>query len=108
MGGDVEVTVVGTGGDVTLTSMSGDITLTVPSGFSMGLDLEIAYTRNSKQNYAIFTDLPGSALKEVRTREWDHSKGSPRKYIRAEGSTGGANKVKIRTVNGNIKIVSGS
>lgn len=102
MAGDVDVTVTGSGGDVELTSMSGDITLYVPSGFSMELELEIAYTRNSRQDYRIETPF---GLPELRTREWDYDHGSPRKFIRQNGSTGGANRVKIETVNGNIIIV---
>jgi DUF4097 and DUF4098 domain-containing protein YvlB len=105
MGGDIEVAVVGSGGDVVLTSMSGEIELVVPSGFSMELDLEIAYTKNSGQDYAITTDF---GLQELRTREWDHEHGSPRKYIRANGTvSGGQNRVKIRTINGNIRVVTG-
>lgn len=102
MGGDVDVTVTGTGGDVDLTSMSGDITLVVPSGFSMEFDLEIAYTRGSSQDYKIIT---GHDVKQLATSEWDYDKGSPRKYIRGSGSVGGGqNRIKIRTVNGNIEI----
>lgn len=104
MAGDVEVTVTGSGGDVELASYSGDITLHVPSGFSMQLELEIAYTRNSRQDYRIDTPY---GLQELRTREWDYDNGSPRKFIRASGSTGGANRVKIETINGNITIVEG-
>ena len=102
MGGDVDVTVTGTGGDVELISMSGDITLVVPSGFSMEFDLEIAYTRGSSQDYQIITD---QEVKQQVTGEWDYDHGSPRKYIRGSGTVGGgANRIKIRTVNGNIKI----
>lgn len=104
MAGDVDVTVTGSGGDVELSSYSGDITLHVPSGFSMELELEIAYTRNSRQDYRI--DAPFD-LQELRTREWDYDNGSPRKFIRASGSNGGANRVKIETINGNITIVEG-
>jgi len=104
MAGDVDVSVAGSGGDVDLTSMSGDIILHVPAGFSAELELEIAYTRNSRQDYRI--DTPWG-LSELRTREWDYEHGSPRKYIRANGSTGGAHTVKIETVNGNITIVEG-
>ena len=39
--------------------------------------------------------------------EWDYDNGSPRKFIRASGSNGGANRVKIETINGNITIVEG-
>jgi DUF4097 and DUF4098 domain-containing protein YvlB len=102
MGGNVEVTVTGSGGDVTLTSMSGDIDLTVPSGFGMDLDLEIAFTRNSNQKFEI--DAPGG-LPHTVSPDWDYGKGSPRKYIRMSGAVnGGGNKVKVRTVNGNIRL----
>lgn len=104
MGGNVEATVVGSGGDVALQSMSGDITLTVPRGFGMDLDLEIAFTRDSDRNYRIESDLD---LERDTSDEWDYGHGSPRKYLRAEGKAGsGKNRVTIKTVNGNIKIVT--
>jgi DUF4097 and DUF4098 domain-containing protein YvlB len=102
MGGDIDVNVTGTGGDVDLTSMSGDVSLVVPSGFSMEFDLEIAYTRGSSQDYKIITSHD---VKQLATREWDYDHGSPRKYIRGSGTVGGGqNRIKIRTVNGNIEI----
>ncbi len=102
MGGDVVVTVTGGGGDVTLSSMGGDMTLRVPKGFGMDLDLEIAYTRNSGQNFRI--TAPGG-LKPSVSPDWDYASGSPRKYIRLAGAAnGGGKKVKIATVNGNITI----
>jgi len=104
-GGDIQATVTGQGGDVTLVSMSGDITLHVPPGFGMDLDLEIAFTRNSSQQYRIETDFD---LKQSVTPEWDHDQGTPRKYIRSVGTGhGGGNRVKIETINGNIRVVSG-
>ncbi len=104
MGGNVDATVVGSGGDVTLQSMSGNITLTVPRGFSMELDLEIAFTRDSERSYRIESDLE---LSRTTTDEWDYGHGSPRKYLRAEGEAGsGKNRVTIKTINGNIKIVT--
>ena len=106
MGGDIEVTVTGGGGDIELTSMSGEIVLVVPSGFSMELDLEIAYTRNSSQDFSIEADSI-TALQRSESASWDHDHGTPRRYIRAKGSTGGASKVKIRTVNGNITVREG-
>jgi len=99
-GGDIEVTVIGSGGDVTLTSLSGDVTLAVPSTFSMALDLQIAYTRNSKQNYRIISDFD---LQVQETDRWDYEQGTPRKYIYGKGAVaGGMNRVTIETVNGNI------
>ena len=102
MAGDVEVTMTGSGGDATLTSMTGDITLYVPSDFGMDLDLEIAYTRNSRQEYRL--DAPGGLTPTV-SPDWDHDQGTARKYIRSSGSVnGGGNTVKIKTVNGNITV----
>jgi DUF4097 and DUF4098 domain-containing protein YvlB len=102
MGGDIDVTVTGKGGDVTLTSNAGEITLHVPPGFGMDLDLQIAYTRNSRQEYRI--EAPGG-LKLTVSPEWDYDKGTPRKYIRAAGAAnGGGIKVKIETINGNITV----
>lgn len=100
MGGNIEVTLTGKGGDVTLTSISGDATLHVPPGFGMDLDLEIAYTRNSSQEFRI--DAPGG-LKPTVSPDWDYEKGSARKYIRMTGAVnGGGHKVKVETVNGNV------
>jgi DUF4097 and DUF4098 domain-containing protein YvlB len=102
MGGDVEVTLIGSGGDVELTSMSGDVVLTLPAGFSAEFDIELAYTKNSSQDYKIITDLN---LQQSQKNEWVHDHGSPRKYIRATGTVGGGQyKVKIKTINGNIRI----
>ena len=104
-GGDIQAAVTGQGGDVTLVSMSGDITLHVPPGFGMDLELEIGFTRNSSQQYRIETDFD---LTQSVTPEWDHDHGTPRKYIRSHGTArGGGNRVKIETINGNIKVISG-
>jgi DUF4097 and DUF4098 domain-containing protein YvlB len=102
MGGDIDVSLVGGGGDIELRSMSGEVELVVPAGFSMELELEIAYTRNSAQDYRIVAD--SIELRQSMSNDWDHDHGTPRRYIRASGSTGGANSVKISTVNGNITI----
>jgi DUF4097 and DUF4098 domain-containing protein YvlB len=105
MGGDIGASVIGKGGHVTLTSMGGEVILHVPGGFGMNLELEIAFTRNSNQDYRIVA--PGG-LAPTTTPEWDRSQGSPRKYIRSSGAVnGGGNTVKIKTVNGNIKVLEG-
>ncbi|HXV77256.1 MAG TPA: DUF4097 family beta strand repeat-containing protein, partial [Candidatus Polarisedimenticolaceae bacterium] len=105
MGGDIEVTLVGDGGDVDLESMSGDLLLVVPPGFSMELDIEIAFTRGSSEDYRITSEYD---LEQTVSPGWDHAHGSPRKYIRAGGRTGGGDKrVKLRTVNGNVEIRTG-
>ena len=105
MGGNLDVTVTDGGGDVTLTSMSGNVLLRVPPGFGMTLDLEIAFTKNSRKEYAI--TAPGAGSPSV-TPDWDYGQGSPRKYIRKSGSVnGGGHKVTVRTVNGNVTVTEG-
>lgn len=105
MGGDIEVNIVGSGGDVELESMSGEIHLNVPAGFAMDLEVELEYTKNSRRDYKISGDFK---VAELVDRDWDHSKGSPRKTIRGTGSyNGGGNRVHIRTVNGNVVITEG-
>jgi len=47
-------------------------------------------------------------LASTTTLEWDHGKGTPRKYIRTSGDVNrGGNTVKIRTINGNLKVLEG-
>jgi hypothetical protein len=105
MGGDIEARVAGAGGEVELVSYSGEIKLLVPSGFGMDLDLEIQFTRNSRQSYKI--TAPGNLASDV-TPEWSYSRGTPRKFIRMKGSVnGGGETVRIETVNGDIEIVEG-
>jgi DUF4097 and DUF4098 domain-containing protein YvlB len=106
MGGDIEVTMVGdpSRGDrsVSLQSMGGEVTLTVPSALSMDVDIQLAYTRDSHQNYKIVSDFD---LKQEVSEEWDHSQGSPRKYISGTGKTGdGKNRVRINTINGDVHL----
>ena len=104
MGGDVKVSMTGDPAignrDVTLTSMGGDITLTVPDGLSMDIDIEIAYTREYQDKVKISSKYN---ISEERTTEWDDSHGSKRKFIYGKGSVaGGKNKIKIKTINGNV------
>lgn len=110
MGGDIEVTMVGdpSKGDrsVSLQSMGGEVKLTVPPALSMDVDIELAYTRDSQKNYKIDSDFD---LTQEESKEWDRSQGSPRKYISATGKLGdGKNKVKIRTVNGDVHLKKGT
>jgi DUF4097 and DUF4098 domain-containing protein YvlB len=105
MGGNIDVTVTGSGGDVTLTSMSGNVVLHVPPGFGMKLDLEVAFTKNSKQEYAI--TAPGGEPQTV-SPDWDYGQGSPRKYIRKSGTlNGGSHAVTVKTDNGDITVSEG-
>ena len=86
-------------------SMGGDITLTVPAGLSMDIDITLAYTKDRDDDYKIVSDF---AVKQEETKEWDHHHGSARKYIYGTGSiAGGKNKVRIKTVNGNVFLKKG-
>ena len=109
MGGNVSVNMIGaengTRRSANISSKGGEITLTVPAGLSVQFDLELAYTRNSKQNYTIASDFP---LQIRDTPNWDYSKGSPRKFIYGTGvSGGGKHRIRIETINGNITIKRG-
>ncbi|MCP5049299.1 MAG: DUF4097 domain-containing protein, partial [bacterium] len=105
MGGNVSVTMTGDPQkgkrDVKLTSMGGDISLSVPGGLSMDVDIKLAYTKSSKQNYKIISDFD---LKRERSKEWDKKEGgSPKKSIYGKGQiNGGKHKITIKTVNGNV------
>ena len=109
MGGEVNVVMVGdpSTGDrsVEIQSMGGDVTLTVPAKLSMDIDITLAYTRDRRDEYRIVSDFD---VKQEESKEWDHSHGSPRKYINASGRIGnGTNKVHIKTINGNVYLKKG-
>lgn len=91
-GGDIDVEVRRGLGDgekgIDLTTGIGDVTVTLPAGLSVELDVEVAYTRNSRRDYRIDSDLD---LRTTRTDEWDFDRGSPRKYIRGSATIGGEN-----------------
>jgi len=107
MAGDVVVEIedglgVGDKRGVNLSSMSGDITLALPAGMPLDLDITIAYTKNSSQDYRIISDFD---LDIEESGDWDYSNGSPRKRIRGRGRTGsGKYPVVIETINGNVRI----
>ncbi|OGU56405.1 MAG: hypothetical protein A2V66_06190 [Ignavibacteria bacterium RBG_13_36_8] len=106
MGGDVRVTMVGDPKkgerDVTLTSMGGDIELAVPDGLDMEIDIEIAFTKKYEGDVEIYSDY--KIEKEI-SKEWEYDHGSKRKYLTGTGKVGsGKNKIKIRTINGNVYI----
>jgi hypothetical protein len=83
--------------------MGGKVTLVVPAGFGMDLDVELAFTRDARREYHI--EAPGG-LQEAVSADWDGSHGSPRKVRRMSGAVnGGGHPVKVRTINGDVKIV---
>lgn len=109
MGGSVTVNMVGDPDkgdrDVYISSKGGDIDLTVPPGLSMDFDIELAYTKNSDQDYDIHSDFD---IKTNKTKEWEGHWGSKRKFIYGTGQyKGGKNKIRISTINGDIYIREG-
>lgn len=106
MGGNVTIAMTGgTSGDrnVTITSMGGDIELRVPAGLSMEFDIQIEIEGRGRDasDYAIESDfeldvsVPTGSTQGRRTR------------LTAQGSAnGGDNLIKIRTVNGDVRILS--
>ncbi len=112
MGGDVDVTMIGNPSegkrDVTISSKGGDITLTVPAGLSMDVDITLAYTKNSWYDSKANTIESDFDLKQERTKEWDYSAGTPRKYIYGTGAiNGGKHKIRIETINGSVYLKKG-
>ncbi len=110
MGGNVSANMVGDPSkgkrDVDIQSYGGDITLTVPDGLSMDFDIELAYTKNRSGDYRIISDFD---MNQKESSEWDHEDGTSRKYIYGTGTVGsGANKIKIRTINGDVTIKKGA
>lgn len=110
LGGDVTVKMVGDADegrrDIEISSLGGEITLTVPADLSMEFDIELAITKNSHRDYEIISDFD---MKQEKTKEWDRSRGSKRKYIYGTGTVaGGRNKIEISTINGNIYIKKGA
>ena len=103
--GDIDVVIKAEAkdnGDVTLLTGTGDVSITLPSGFSMELDVDLAYTRNSDQDYRIISDFD---IDEERTSKWDSDHGTPRKHIYGTATiAGGRHKIKIKTVNGDVRI----
>lgn len=102
MGGGITVREVGTSSqerDIRLTSKGGTVELTVPKDFPMDVKITLAYTRTDRQYHIV----QHAGLDVHESSEWDHSEGTPRKYIRAGGIVGtGLNRVTIETVNGDV------
>ena len=99
--GTLRATVVSDDASVEYTTGRGSAIITLPRGFNGRFDLETAYTRGNPRT-RIETDWE---LSETETDEWDWSKGSPRRYVRASGRAGnGPGVIRIAVVNGDITI----
>jgi len=86
--------------------MGGDIELTVPAGLSMKFDIEIEYTKKLADRAPKIESEFGMNIEE--TKDWESHHGSKRKHIYGTGEVGGgANLIKIKTINGDITIKKG-
>jgi DUF4097 and DUF4098 domain-containing protein YvlB len=103
--GEVKVVLVDAKGeeqDVKITAGTGPITVLLPADFEGEFDLETAYTDNHKGATRIESDWK---LEREETTSWDGRHGTPRRYVRAQGTIGdGGNTVRVRTVNGDIVV----
>ncbi|NMB81186.1 MAG: DUF4097 domain-containing protein [Ignavibacteria bacterium] len=109
MGGEINAKMIGDPNkgerSVNLTSMGGDITLTVPTGLSMDIEIEIAFTKNYEGDVKINSDFK---LNEEVSKEWIKKNGSARKILSGKASIGdGKNKIRINTINGNVYLKKG-
>lgn len=106
MGGSVTIAMTGgTGGDrhVSITSMGGDIELRVPQDLSMKFDIEVEVEGRGKDvsDYVIESDFPLNVSAPQR------SSGGRRSQLKAQGTAGsGSNLIKIRTVNGDVRVLA--
>jgi beta-lactamase regulating signal transducer with metallopeptidase domain len=105
--GDVTITVVDAGNpehSVDVFTGRGRVVLELPSNLDARFELETAYTE-SKARTKIESDF---SLQSSETSEWDDSQGTPRKFVRAQGSVGnGRGLIRIRVVNGDIIVRRG-
>jgi DUF4097 and DUF4098 domain-containing protein YvlB len=104
--GDVAIELAGNGAhSVHATSGNGNIVVVAPPDLNATLDLESAYTENLGHKTTITSDWP---LTVTETNTWDSSEGTPRKYVRVRQTLGrGGDVIRVRTVNGNIRLVKG-
>jgi DUF4097 and DUF4098 domain-containing protein YvlB len=104
MGGNVRTVIVSgnSAQDIDIRSMGGKIELDLPANFSGTFDLEIAFTHKSFSEYKIRSDFP---IRIEDSGDEDRGLGFGGKHIRGSGTVGsGKNRVRIRTVNGDIVI----
>lgn len=108
MGGDIIVNMIdGTDGDrhVELESMGGDIELTVPRGLGMDIEIEIRLSNDDDwDEYEIISDFDLEVdVESSSDRRWRSSR-----EVVATGRVGnGANRIVIRTVNGDVVLREG-
>lgn len=104
--GDVAIVLREAGNhSVDVTSGNGKVVLALPPNFSGRVELETAYTERHGRT-RIESDWP---LSPTETSYWDDTRGTPRKYVRANQTIGRGmgGVVRVKTVNGNIVLRRG-
>ena len=102
--GDVEISMAdGDPHPVSIATGKGDVEVQLPKDANVTLDLESAYTESLGRHTKITGDWP---LTVTESPDWDWGHGTPRKYVRVREKLGhGGPIVRVRTVNGDIKLV---
>jgi beta-lactamase regulating signal transducer with metallopeptidase domain/vacuolar-type H+-ATPase subunit E/Vma4 len=105
--GDVSINLVGEAPHpVNVSSGKGNVEIILPTNVNATLDLEVGYTRNWGKHPCIKGDWP---LTVTETDNWDSTQGTPRKYVRVRQTLGkGGPVIRVRTVNGDIRLKRGS
>jgi beta-lactamase regulating signal transducer with metallopeptidase domain/DUF4097 and DUF4098 domain-containing protein YvlB len=90
------------GGGITVSTGNGRVVIELPADTTATFALETAYTKNHRKTH-IENDW---ALPVTETDSWDNSRGTARKYVRANGAVGGGGAlIKVSAVNGDIRVI---
>ncbi|HET8773591.1 MAG TPA: DUF4097 family beta strand repeat-containing protein [Thermoanaerobaculia bacterium] len=100
MGGNVDVAVTRGDGNIEISSMGGHIELTLPADFSGTFELELEQDDDGPRN-EIVSDFP-LQMQEKKKNNWFRPDTT---VVKAQGTSGtGANRVRITTIGGDIRI----
>jgi hypothetical protein len=88
---------------VELTTGFGRVTVTLPADASVEFDLDVGYTRSSDRDFEIRSDFD---MEIEHTDEWRREHGNNYwKHVYGTGTVnGGAHRITIKSVNGDIVI----
>jgi DUF4097 and DUF4098 domain-containing protein YvlB len=103
--GDVRVKLASIGGRkqrLQVWSGSGDVIVELPADLNARIEVETAYTDSHHRAAKITSSW---LLERAPVTDWDDSKGTPRRFVRAAGTSGrGEGLVRIETVNGDVEL----
>jgi DUF4097 and DUF4098 domain-containing protein YvlB len=105
--GDIDVVVDRSPGEldggIEIGTGTGDVRVMLPADFSADFDIDLGYTKDSRRDFEIKCDFD---IKLEHTDEWEYDGGSPKKHIYGTGTIkNGKHKIKIRTTNGDVRII---